>query len=174
MSKLWKFLFLFTWLVIIIVLVFMAIMMSDRNIFNENQQIINQYAVKGNGLSAYDVAVKQGFKGTEKAWLDSLAGRNGKDSNSTTTVVEKQTETTHTVIEQVPVQGKSSYEVWLSLGNTGTQEDYLASLKGEPGQSSEIVIRFNQDIGLFQTKKVTDTFWKSVATCGGLTGRVCN
>ena len=29
--------------------------------------------------------------------------------------------------------GKSAYEVWLEAGNTGTAEDYLASLKGEQG-----------------------------------------
>jgi len=171
MSKLWKFLFIFTWLVIIVVLVFMAIMMSDRNIFNQNQQVINQYAVKGNGLSAYDVALKQGFVGSEREWIESLKG---KDSKSTTTVVQKETETTHTVVEQVPVQGKSSYEIWLTLGNKGTENDYLLSLKGEPGQSAEVSLRFNEDLGLFQSKKATDKFWKSIPTCGGLTGRVCN
>lgn len=30
-------------------------------------------------------------------------------------------------------EGKSAYQVWLDAGNTGTEEDYLASLKGEQG-----------------------------------------
>lgn len=29
--------------------------------------------------------------------------------------------------------GKSAYEIWLDAGNSGTEEDYLASLKGEQG-----------------------------------------
>ena len=31
-------------------------------------------------------------------------------------------------------EGKSAYEVWLEAGNTGTEEDYLNSLKGERGE----------------------------------------
>ena len=27
-------------------------------------------------------------------------------------------------------EGKSAYEIWLDLGNEGTEEEYLASLKG--------------------------------------------
>lgn len=30
--------------------------------------------------------------------------------------------------------GKSSYQIWLDAGNTGTEQDYLDSLKGEDGQ----------------------------------------
>lgn len=33
--------------------------------------------------------------------------------------------------------GKSAYEIWLDAGFTGTEEDYLASLKGEPGEDGE-------------------------------------
>lgn len=29
------------------------------------------------------------------------------------------------------VDGKSAYEIWLEQGNTGTEEDFLASLKGD-------------------------------------------
>ena len=32
------------------------------------------------------------------------------------------------------VSGKSAYEIWLEQGNTGTEEDYLESLKGETGR----------------------------------------
>ena len=31
-------------------------------------------------------------------------------------------------------EGKSAYQVWLEAGNTGTEEDYLASLKGDKGE----------------------------------------
>ena len=33
------------------------------------------------GDSAYDIAVKNGFEGSEKDWLESLAGKDGKDGN---------------------------------------------------------------------------------------------
>lgn len=31
-------------------------------------------------------------------------------------------------------QGKSAYEIWLEQGNEGTEEDFIASLKGEQGE----------------------------------------
>ena len=33
--------------------------------------------------------------------------------------------------------GKSAYKIWLEAGNTGTEEDFLNSLKGEPGEPGE-------------------------------------
>lgn len=35
-------------------------------------------------------------------------------------------------------QGKSAYEVWLELGNEGTPQDFIDSLKGEPGDGITI------------------------------------
>ena len=32
-------------------------------------------------------------------------------------------------------EGKSTYEIWLDLGNEGTEEEYFASLKGDTGDS---------------------------------------
>lgn len=33
--------------------------------------------------------------------------------------------------------GKSAYQIWLDAGNTGTEEEYLASLKGDKGDTGE-------------------------------------
>ena len=33
-------------------------------------------------VNAYDIAVKNGFEGTEDAWLESLKGKDGKDGES--------------------------------------------------------------------------------------------
>lgn len=33
------------------------------------------------------------------------------------------------------VTGKSAYEIWLEQGNTGTEEDFLNSLKGKDGET---------------------------------------
>lgn len=61
------------------------------------------------GESAYQVAVDNGFKGTEKEWLDYL--RKGP----------------------VGADGKSSYQIWLDAGNKGTETDFLNSLVGHQG-----------------------------------------
>ena len=39
----------------------------------------------GTALSAYDIAVKNGFEGSEAEWLESLRGKDGKDAESTNT-----------------------------------------------------------------------------------------
>lgn len=51
--------------------------MSERNVI---KMALNDYR----GLSAYEVAVKNGFVGTEKEWLDSLKGEKGADGASLT------------------------------------------------------------------------------------------
>ena len=40
------------------------------------------------GASAYDIAVKNGFKGTEAEWLASLNGANGKDGKDSDITIE--------------------------------------------------------------------------------------
>lgn len=37
----------------------------------------------------------------------------------------------------VGADGKSAYEIWLEQGNTGTEQDFLNSLKGEPGKDGK-------------------------------------
>ena len=32
-------------------------------------------------------------------------------------------------------EGKSAYEIWLDLGNEGTEQEFLASLKGQDGHT---------------------------------------
>ncbi len=61
------------------------------------------------GKSAYEVAVDNGFEGTEEEWLESLHGG-----------------------PRGP-QGYSAYEVAVNEGYEGTETEWLASLKGETG-----------------------------------------
>lgn len=74
------------------------------------------------GLSAYEVYLKNGGTLSEEEWLESLkgdtgpTGANGKDGKD----------------------GKSAYEIWLEAGNTGTEEDFLNSLKGEKGDTPDL------------------------------------
>ena len=59
----------------------------------------------GAGKSAYEIAVENGFKGTEEDWLLSLKGADGKDAESPT-------------IEEI-------YAAWLAEGNTGSFNEFL-------------------------------------------------
>ena len=61
-----------------------------------------------NGISAYELAVANGFVGTEAAWLASLQGINGTD-------------------------GASAYALAVANGYVGTEAVWLASLQGIKG-----------------------------------------
>lgn len=61
------------------------------------------------GKSAYELAVENGFGGTQAQWLESLSGANGK----------------------------SAYEIAKEYGYTGTEEQWLQSLIGAPGQDGK-------------------------------------
>ena len=120
------------------------------------QQIDDIYtAIPDAGKSAYQIAVDNGFVGTEAQWLASLKGETGAQLNikgSLTSV--NQLPTTGNVagdgyivgdtiyawdgavwklISSLGPEGKSAYEVWLADGNTGTVYDYLNSIKGAKG-----------------------------------------
>lgn len=62
------------------------------------------------GKSAYDIAVDNGFKGSEQEWLNTL--KMGKGS-----------------------KGDSAYQVAVNNGFKGTEQDWLNSLKGAAGQN---------------------------------------
>lgn len=59
-------------------------------------------------VSAYSIAVQNGFEGTEAEWLESLQGEDGK----------------------------SAYQIAVDNGFEGTQEEWLASLQGADGKSA--------------------------------------
>lgn len=70
------------------------------------QTFIKVSSAEGNdGMSAYELAVLNGFVGTYQQWLDSLKGSNGK----------------------------SAYELAVQAGFAGTYTEWLASLKGTNG-----------------------------------------
>lgn len=62
------------------------------------------------GLSAYDIAVKNGFVGSESEWLASLQGSD---------------------------TGKSAYEIAVENGYDGSETEWLESLKGRDGLDGE-------------------------------------
>lgn len=72
------------------------------------------------GESAYELAVLNGYTGTQQEWLDSLKGVPGATGPQG---IQGPTGAT----------GASAYQIWLNNGNTGTEAAYLASLKGADG-----------------------------------------
>lgn len=59
-----------------------------------------------NGKSAYELALENGFMGTEEEWLASIKGSNG-------------------------INGKSAYEIAVDNGFVGSEQEWLDSLKGQ-------------------------------------------
>ena len=69
------------------------------------------------GASAYDIAKRHGFNGTEAEWLESLKGKDGtpgKDGKD-------------------GLHGKDAFEDAVLLGFVGTKKEWLDSLRGKDG-----------------------------------------
>ena len=93
------------------------------------------------GKSAYDIAVDNGFVGTEVEWLESLKGEDGKSLNIVdiyNVAVENGYEGdisqfVREYLQGTYIEGKSAYDIAVEEGYEGTLEEWLASLKGEMG-----------------------------------------
>lgn len=70
------------------------------------------------GKSAYELAIDEGYTGTEAEWLASLDGTDGQDGED----------------------GKSAYELAVEAGYSGTEAQWLESLHGEDGISARIAV----------------------------------
>jgi len=75
-----------------------------NNQVDENSQG-HLYIVSPRGYSAYEIAVQNGFEGTEEEWLASLKGDVGQQG----------------------IDGKSAYDVAVENGYTGTEEEWVDS-----------------------------------------------
>ena len=62
----------------------------------------------------------------------------------------------------------SAYGIAVKHGYTGTEEEWLASLKGDPGEP--VVIRFDQTSGQIQWKYQNDSTWNDVLSLEELQG----
>lgn len=80
-----------------------------------------------NGASAYDIAVKNGFNGTEVQWLESLKGERG----------ETGAQGVAGATGSAGANGKSAYQIAVDNGFNGTEVEWLASLKGEKGDKGD-------------------------------------
>lgn len=73
------------------------------------------------GKSAYDIAVENGFRGTPTEWLLSLNGKDGKNGLNGARGEKGEPGEKGDIGET----GLSAYEVWLSMGNTGSEDDFF-------------------------------------------------
>ena len=90
------------------------------------------------GRSAYEIWIDEGNSGTEQDFLDSLKGEKGADGTMTfADLTEEQKESLKGEPGADGTDGKSAYDIWLDAGNTGSDEDFLDSLRGEPGDMGE-------------------------------------
>ena len=90
-----------------------------------------------NGLSAYELAVQNGFTGTLTEWLNSLKGADGKDGvNGKDGIDGKDGADGRNGTDGK--DGLSAYEIALKNGFVGTESEWLDSLKGKDGNSPEV------------------------------------
>ena len=93
------------------------------------------------GKSAYEIAVDNGFVGTEAEWLESLKGQNG-ESLQIKDIYDVALENgfegdfdafLKAYFNDTDINGKSAYEIAVEAGFQGTEEEWLESLKGQTG-----------------------------------------
>ena len=75
------------------------------------------------GYSAYEVAIKNGYTGTEAEWLATLKGEKGEKGEPGVNGIDGKPGTT----------GLSAYELAAKNGFSGNESAWLASLKGDKG-----------------------------------------
>ena len=126
------------------------------------QQLLQkiQSASKGlDGKSAFEIAVEHGFVGTEMEWLESLRGTDGKDGLPGKDGADG-----------LPGRdgingsdGKSAYIVALEHGFTGTEDDWLQSLKGADGKNG-----ITPDMSSYATKTDIADLQKQIESISGI------
>lgn len=94
--------------------------------------------LKGNdGKSAYEIAVKHGYTGTEEEWAKSLVGNDGADAYEVAKAGGYQGSREAWLESLKGETGKDAYELAKEAQSfTGSLTEYLASLKGVNGKSA--------------------------------------
>ena len=94
------------------------------------------YAV--DGLSAYEIAVKHGFEGTEEEWLNTIV--RGEPGYTPELGVDY-------------FNGLSAYELAVKKGFEGTEEDWLASLRGADGDTPVKGVHYSDGLSAYDIAK---------------------
>ena len=82
------------------------------------------------GKSAYQIAVEQGYQGSESDWLSSLKGNKGDKGEKGNTGAKGNP-------GQNGAEGKSAYAIAVEHGYENSEDEWLLSLKGEKGDTGE-------------------------------------
>ena len=114
------------------------------------QQLLQKISEKGkDGKSAYEIAIEHGFVGTENEWLESLKGVDGKDGvngkdgcDGRNGIDGLSGKDGKDGADGLPgrdgidgTDGKSAYIIAVEHGFTGTENEWLQSLKGADGKN---------------------------------------
>lgn len=93
------------------------------------------FAACNQGKSAYQIAVDNGFVGTEQEWLESLKGSDGKSAYDIALESGLFDGTKEEWLSAINgSDGKSVYEIAIETGSfAGTEEEWLASINGQDG-----------------------------------------
>jgi hypothetical protein len=109
------------------------------------------------GLSAYEIAVNNGFKGSETDWIYSLKGLDGRDGKDGKDGEDGKNgkdgkdgkngkngkdgkDGKDGVSGKDGENGLSAYEIALKNGFKGNEEKWLRSLKGKDGKEGETIV----------------------------------
>ena len=87
------------------------------------------------GASAYEIWLRLGNEGTEADFIASLRGPQGQagPTGAQGSQGAQGVQGSQGVPGEPGAAGKSAYQVWLDLGNQGTEQDFIDSLRGPPG-----------------------------------------
>lgn len=88
------------------------------------------------GKSAYEIAVELGYEGTEEQWIASLKGEDGKSAYQIAVEHGFVGTEAQWLASLVGPAGKSAYQLAVDQGYEGTLAEWLASLKGDAGDSA--------------------------------------
>ena len=142
------------------------------------QQLLQKISEKGkDGKSAYEIAIEHGFVGIETEWLESLKGVDGKDG-----VNGKDGCDGRNGVDGLPgkdgkdgadglpgrdgidgTDGKSAYIIAVEHGFSGTENEWLQSLKGADGRDG-----ITPDMSDYATKADIAELQKQIENISGI------
>lgn len=98
------------------------------------EQSLSQSGTGQDGKSAYQIAIDNGFIGTQQQWLASLKGRDGASTYQIAVQHGYPDSQSSWLTSLKGSDGKSAYQIAVDNGFIGTQQQWLASLKGQSSQ----------------------------------------
>lgn len=103
---------------------------------NDSGSFLTMETTYESGKSAYDLAIEEGYTGTQTEWLASLKGENGKNAYQIAVDAGFVGTEAEWLLSLKGETGDSAYELAQYEGYQGTLEEWLASLKGADGKSA--------------------------------------